>query len=88
VSIAASTVTITTSPTLIATGLAGASWLYLHAPTGSNTVYVGPSTVTTATGLELPKGALHEFWLAETDKLYGIVATSTQSLMTMQSGGR
>jgi len=44
--------------------------------------------VTVATGLELPKGALHEFWLAETDKLYGIVASSTQPLMVMQSGGR
>jgi hypothetical protein len=88
VSLGAATITITTSPTLIATGLNGASWVYLHAPTGGNTIYVGPSNVTTATGLELPKGELHEFWLAETDKLYGIVATSTQPLMTMQSGGR
>ena len=87
-SIAASTVTITTSPTLIATGLVGASFLYLHAPTGGNTIYVGPSNVTTATGLELPKGALQTFWLAETDKLYGIVASSTQALMTLQTGGR
>ena len=87
-SLGAAVVTITTSPTLIATGLNGASWVYLHAPTGGNTVYVGPSNVTTATGLELPKGELHEFWLAETDKLYGIVASSTQALMTMQSGGR
>ena len=87
-SLGAATVTITTSPTLIATGLNGASWLYVHAATGGNTVYVGPSNVTTATELELPKGELHEFWLAETDKLYGIVATSTQPLMTMQSGGR
>ena len=87
-SLGAATVTITTSPTLIATGLNGASWVYLHAPTGGNTIFVGPSNVTTATGLELPKGELHEFWLAETDKLYGIVTTSTQALMTMQSGGR
>jgi len=87
-SLSAARMTITTSPTLIATGLNGATWLYLHAPTGGNTVYVGGSDVTTATGLELPKGALQTFWLAETDKLYGIVATSTQPLMTMQTGGR
>ena len=87
-SIAASTVTIAATPTLIATGLNGASWVYLHAPTGGNTIFVGPSNVTTATGLELPKGALQEIWLAETDKLYGIVATSTQALMTLQTGGR
>jgi hypothetical protein len=88
VSLGAATLTITTSPTLIATGLNGASWVYLHAPTGGNTIFVGPSNVTTATGLELPKGELHEFWLAETDKLYGIVAAHTQALMTMQTGGR
>ena len=87
-SLSGAVVTITTSPTLIATGLNGASWLYLHAPAGGNTIFVGPSGVTTATGLELPKGALHEFWLPETDKIYGIVASSTQPLMVMQSGGR
>ena len=87
-SLAASAVTITTSPTLIATGLTGASWVYVHAPTGGNTIFIGPSTVTVATGLELPKGELHEFWLAEADTLYGIVATSTQSLMVLKSGGR
>ena len=87
-SLGAATITITTSPTLIATGLNGASWVYLHAPTGGNTIFVGPSNVTTATGYELHKGEMQQFWLAETDKLYGIVATSTQPLMTMQSGGR
>jgi hypothetical protein len=88
VSLSAAVVTITTSPTLIATGLVGASWLYLHAPAGGNTIFVGPSNVTTATGYELHKGEMQQFWLAETDKLYGIVATSTQPLMVMQSGGR
>ncbi len=87
-SLSAAVVTITTSPTLIATGLVGASWLYLHAPAGGNTIFVGASNVTTATGYELHKGEMQQFWLAETDKLYGIVATSTQPLMTMQSGGR
>lgn len=87
-SLGAATITITTSPTLIATGLVGASWLYLHASTGGNTIFVGPSNVTTATGYELHKGEMQQFWLAETDKLYGIVATSTQPLMVMQSGGR
>ena len=87
-SLNASVVTVGTAATAIATGKVGASWTYLHAPTGGNTVFVGPSTVTAANGLELPKGELHEFWLAETDVLYGIVATSTQPVMVMQSGGR
>lgn len=87
-SLGAANVTITTSPTLIATGLNGASWVYLHAPSGGNAVYVGKSDVTVAQGFELTKGVVVAFWLAETDKLYGIVNTSTQPLMVMQSGGR
>jgi hypothetical protein len=88
VSLNGSVVTVGTTATVIAIGKVGASWTYLHAPTGGNTVFIGPSTVTAANGLELPKGELHEFWLAETDVLYGIVATSTQPVMVMQSGGR
>ena len=83
-----SVVTVGTSATVIATGKTGASWVYLHAPTGGNTIFIGPSTVTVANGLELPKGALQTVWLAEADTLYGIVATSTQSLMVLKSGGR
>lgn len=81
-------VTIGTSPTLITTGTVGASWVTLHAPSGGNTVYIGDATVTSSDGLELPKGALNTIWLAETDKLYGIVASSTQPLMLFKSGGR
>jgi hypothetical protein len=88
VSLNGSVVTVGTTATVLAIGKVGASWTYLHAPTGGNTIFVGPSTVTAANGLELPKGALQSFWLAETDVLYGIVATSTQALMVMQSGGR
>ena len=87
-SVNGSVVTVGTTATVLATGKVGASWVYLHVPTGGNTIFVGPSTVTVANGLELPKGALQTFWLAETDVLYGIVATSTSALMIMQSGGR
>ena len=87
-SLESSAVTVATTATVIATGKTGASWVYLHAPAGGNTVYIGSSTVTVANGLELPKGSLHEFWLAEADTLYGIVATSTQSVMVLKSGGR
>ena len=83
-----SVVTVGTSATVIATGKVGASWVYLHAPTAGQTTHIGPSTVTTANGFELPKGAVTTVWLAETDVLYGIVATSTSALMVMQSGGR
>jgi len=81
-------VTIGTSPTLITTGTVGASWVTLHAPAGGNTVYIGDATITSSDGMELPKGSLNTIWLAETDKLYGIVASSTQPLMMFKSGGR
>ena len=83
-----SVVTVGTAATVIAYGKVGASWVYLHAPAGGNTIFVGPSTVTTANGYELHKGETATFWLAENDVLYGIVAASTQSLMVMQSGGK
>jgi len=88
VSLNGSVVTVGTSATVLATGKTGASWVYLHAPAGGNTIFIGPSTVTTANGFELHKGEAVSFWLAETDVLYGIVASATQALMVMQSGGR
>ena len=83
-----SVITVGTSATVLATGKTGASWVYFHAPTGGNTIFVGPSTVTTANGYELHKGETATFWLAEADVIYGIVASATQALMVMQSGGR
>jgi len=88
VSLNGSVITVGTSATVLATGKTGASWVYLHAPAGGNTIFIGPSTVTTANGFELHKGEAVSFWLAETDVLYGIVASATQALMVMQSGGR
>lgn len=81
-------VTIGTTPTLITTGTVGASWVTLHAPSGGNTIYIGDTDVTTSTGLELPKGALHTIWIAEADKLYGVVANSTEVIMVFSSGSR
>ena len=80
--------TVTSSPTLITTGIVGASWVQLHAPQNGNTMYIGPSNVTTNTGFELVKGAVVQIWLAETDKLYAIVATGTESLYYLHTGGR
>ena len=83
-----SVVTVGTSATALATGKTGVSWVYFHSPTGGNTIFVGPSTVTAANGYELHKGETATFWLAEADVIYGIVASATQALMVMQSGGR
>jgi hypothetical protein len=80
--------TVTTSPTLIATGVVGASYLYLHAPSGGNAIYIGGSGVTAATGFELHKGTTLEVWLPESGKLYAIVGSSTENLPWLLTGGR
>ena len=51
-----SVVTVGTSATVIATGKVGASWLYVHAPTGGNTIFVRPSTVTQTEPSVAPEG--------------------------------
>ncbi len=83
-----SQVTVGTEPVLIATGLVGASHVYLHSPTGGNLVYLGNSNVTTSTGFALPKNEMHEVWLPEADKLYAVVASSTETLYVLHTGGR
>ncbi len=80
-------VTITTEPTLITTGVVGASWVSLHM-SGNTTVYVGDAAVTTSTGMELHKGVTVTIWLPEADKLYGVVESSTQVLTYLHTGGR
>jgi len=83
-----SQVAVGTEPVLIATGLVGASYIYLHSPTGGNSVFIGNSAVTISNGFELPKNEMHEVWLPETDKLYAVVASSTETLYVLHTGGR
>jgi hypothetical protein len=86
--IIASQQTIGTASVLIATGLVGASHVYLHSPTGGNVVYLGNADVTSSTGFALPKNEMHEIWLPEADKLYAVVASGTETLYVMHTGGR
>jgi hypothetical protein len=86
--IIASQKTVTATPVLIATGLVGASYVYLHSPTGGNTVYIGNSDVTTSNGFALPKDEMHQIWLPEADKLYAVVGSGTETLYVMHTGGR
>lgn len=83
-----SQVTIGTEPVLIATGLVGASYVYLHSPTGGNSVYIGNSNVSTTNGFALPKDEMHQVWLPEADKLYAVVASGTEVLYVLHTGGR
>lgn len=79
---------IDTTPTLIATGVVGASWLHMHAPAGGNQIYIGDATVSTTTGFELHKGQTVIVWLPESGKIYGVVASATETLPWLLTGGR
>ena len=79
---------VSSTPTRIAMGFVGASWVYLHTPVGGNTVFIGNGDVTVANGFALPKDQLNTFWLPENDQLFAVVASGTATLYVMHSGGR
>ena len=81
-------ITVGTAAVAITTGVVGASWLQLHAPAGGNAIYVGGSAVTTSTGFELHKGSNITVWLPETGTLYAVVASGTETLPWLLTGGR
>lgn len=56
-------------------------------PTGGATVYVGPSDVTTASGFPVAAGESMEFpYLGRAERVYGIVAASTQNVNVLRQG--
>lgn len=82
------TVTVTTTPTLLATGV---GTVYLQAD-GGGTIVIGDSSVTTTTGLkvELEGTALvqrppHGFRISSTDELYGVVATGSLAVRVLHT---
>lgn len=80
--------TIGTAATYVTTGVVGASYVYVHAPSGGNAIYIGDSTVTTTTGYELEKGRMFEIWLPESAQLFAVVASGTEKLIWLHTGGR
>lgn len=80
--------TVGTAATYITTGVVGASYLYVHAPTGGNAIYIGAAGVTTTTGFELEKGRMFEIWLPEAAQLFAVVASGTEKLIWLHTGGR
>ncbi len=85
--IASSIVTITTSPTLIASLTTRASTDLLPITIRNDSgvdIYLGGPTVTTATGLRLTDGELIPFELGQSDELYGIVAAATAPLQLLR----
>lgn len=73
--------TVTTSATLIVSADNKERTVYLHSGTGS--VYIGGSNVTSSTGLHLPNGSTLEMVIPINETLYGITSSATQTLITL-----
>ena len=72
-----------TATAIPATALVGRTTIVMK-NTGSATIYVGSSTVTTANGYPLAAGAELALDLNENVVIYGIVATSTETLAIIE----
>lgn len=78
-----SSVTVETTATLLVPADDVARRVYLHV-VPATTVYLGDSTVTTATGLATEKHtAPVEFFIPQRETLYGIVASGTADVRVL-----
>lgn len=82
----ASTVTVTTSPTLLIAQTKNATRTIYLEPVGSD-VHVGGSTVTTTTGLVTKKDVTSTFLLPPLNGLWAITATGTVTIRVLQPEG-
>lgn len=73
--------TVTTTATLICAADNQNRTVYLHSGTGS--IYIGGSDVTSSTGLHLPNGTTMSLFIPADETLYGITASSSQTLVTL-----
>lgn len=83
-SVAAAAVSVSTSAlALPSSALAGRKYLFVQ-NLGNREIYVGPTGVTTASGLRLSPGAVGEFRLGASAALYGIAAGGTQDIRALE----
>lgn len=82
----ASTITVTTSPTLIIAETANATRTIYLEPVG-NDVHIGGSAVTTTTGLVTKKDAVTIMVLPPQNGLWAVTGTGTVTLRLMQPEG-
>jgi hypothetical protein len=76
-----SAITVGTSATLLIAADNQPRVVYLHSGTGS--IYVGGSDVTSATGIHLPNGTTMQLDLPFNQTLYGITSASTHTMRTL-----
>lgn len=73
-----SAVTVNSTATLLVAPDNKDRIVYLHSGTGS--VYVGGSDVTASTGIHLPNGTTMQMTVPFNESIYGVTATSTQTM--------
>jgi hypothetical protein len=72
-------VTVTTSPTLIVPADNIPRTVYIHNSSGAK-IYLGGADVSTANGFHLGNGESQDIFVPTNEKLYGIVASSTNTV--------
>jgi len=82
----ASTITVTTSPTLLVAATANATRTIYIEPVGGD-IHVGGSAVTTTTGLVTKKDNISTYLLPPLNALYGITSTGTVTIRILQPEG-
>jgi hypothetical protein len=78
-----SQVTVTTSATLLVTANRADQMVYLHS--GSGTIYLGNSNVTTSTGYRMDNGDKLSMQLGDNEALYAIAAAGTPTVYVMDT---
>ena len=82
----ASTITVTTSPTLLIAATANATRSIYLEPVG-NDVHIGGSAVTTTTGLVTKKDQIAIMDIPPRNALYAVTATGTVTIRVLQPEG-
>lgn len=82
----ASTITVTTSPTVLVAATANATRTIYIEPVGGD-IHVGGSAVTTTTGLVTKKDQISTYLLPPKNALYGITSTGTVTIRILLPEG-
>jgi hypothetical protein len=82
----ASTISVTTSPTVLVASTANATRTIYIEPVGGD-IHVGGSAVTTTTGLVTKKDQISTYLLPPLNALYGITSTGTVTIRVLLPEG-
>lgn len=73
--------TVTTTPSIVVPADDQNRTVYLHSGTGS--VYIGGSNVTSSTGLHMPNGTTMPMFIPSRETLYAVTSSSSQTFIVL-----